>query len=151
MEQVSGLSVLFDPLHSILRHRHNLLGVRSSGNELSSPTIPALTHRTRAQSLLWNVISFISFIHTTSIHPIFAHDIRTIFFPFARFFFFSQVKKLPSLARRLYRIFGHAYFQHRDVFDKFESETSLCKRFHALVVAFDIMKASHFDIPTDLS
>ena len=62
----------------------------------------------------------------------------------------ASVKKLPSLARRLYRIFGHAYFQHREVFDKFESETSLCKRFHALTAKFDIMKKSNFDIPNDV-
>eukprot|EP00035_Acanthoeca_spectabilis_P022357 m.443263 g.443263 ORF g.443263 m.443263 type:complete len:205 (-) comp18946_c0_seq1:1334-1948(-) len=59
----------------------------------------------------------------------------------------ASAKKLPSLARRLYRIFGHAYFQHREVFNEFEAKTSLCKRFHLLVTRFGIMKADSLDIP----
>eukprot|EP00037_Helgoeca_nana_P012511 m.113823 g.113823 ORF g.113823 m.113823 type:complete len:205 (+) comp21488_c0_seq3:48-662(+) len=59
----------------------------------------------------------------------------------------ASVKRLPSLARRLYRIFSHAYFQHREVFDDFEANTSLCKRFHAFVVMYNIMKADSLDIP----
>mmetsp|Transcript_14756 Transcript_14756/g.20692 ORF Transcript_14756/g.20692 Transcript_14756/m.20692 type:complete len:141 (+) Transcript_14756:31-453(+) len=59
----------------------------------------------------------------------------------------SSAKKLPSLARRLYRIFGHTYFQHREIFDEFEAKSSLCKRFHAFVVQYDLMKADSLDIP----
>ncbi|KAG0266225.1 MOB member 4, phocein [Actinomortierella ambigua] len=38
-------------------------------------------------------------------------------------------KNFQSIARRLYRIFGHAYFHHRDIFDTFEADTSLYARF----------------------
>ena len=32
----------------------------------------------------------------------------------------SSLQKLPSLTRRIYRIFAHAFFQHRETFDEFE-------------------------------
>ena len=32
----------------------------------------------------------------------------------------GSVKNFQSIARRLYRIFAHAYFHHRDIFDAFE-------------------------------
>ncbi|KAF9436374.1 hypothetical protein BGZ76_004165 [Entomortierella beljakovae] len=41
----------------------------------------------------------------------------------------GSVKNFQSIARRLYRIFAHAYFHHRDIFDSFEAETSLYERF----------------------
>ncbi|KAF9340626.1 hypothetical protein BGZ91_001094 [Linnemannia elongata] len=41
----------------------------------------------------------------------------------------GSVKNFQSIARRLYRIFAHAYFHHRDIFDAFEAETSLYDRF----------------------
>ena len=36
----------------------------------------------------------------------------------------ASIKHLPSTARRIYRIFAHAYFHHRALFDAFE--VSLC-------------------------
>ncbi|ORZ05896.1 preimplantation protein 3 [Lobosporangium transversale] len=41
----------------------------------------------------------------------------------------GSVKNFQNIARRLYRIFAHAYFHHRDIFDAFEAETSLYERF----------------------
>ena len=41
----------------------------------------------------------------------------------------SSLKLVESQARRLYRLFPHAYFHHRDVFVKFENETYLLRRF----------------------
>ena len=32
----------------------------------------------------------------------------------------SSVAKLGSVCRRVYRIFSHAYFHHRNLFDEFE-------------------------------
>lgn len=32
----------------------------------------------------------------------------------------SSVAKLGSVCRRIYRIFSHAYFHHRQIFDKYE-------------------------------
>uniref|UniRef100_A0A8C4X0X6 MOB family member 4, phocein n=1 Tax=Eptatretus burgeri TaxID=7764 RepID=A0A8C4X0X6_EPTBU len=41
----------------------------------------------------------------------------------------SSVAKLGSVCRRIYRIFSHAYFHHRQLFDEYENETLLCHRF----------------------
>jgi len=41
----------------------------------------------------------------------------------------SSLKYFQSIARRLYRIFSHAYFHHKDLFDQIENELRLCERF----------------------
>ena len=41
----------------------------------------------------------------------------------------SSLNACRSQARRLYRLFPHAYFHHREVFQKFEDETYLLRRF----------------------
>ncbi|KAK6097800.1 hypothetical protein BDV3_001660 [Batrachochytrium dendrobatidis] len=41
----------------------------------------------------------------------------------------ESVKHLHNIARRLYRIFAHAYFHHREVFVEFEMTTHLYERF----------------------
>ena len=46
----------------------------------------------------------------------------------------SSLSKLSSICRRIYRIFSHAYYHHRDLFDDFESRTCLCRRFTAFVL-----------------
>lgn len=38
----------------------------------------------------------------------------------------SSVAKLGSVCRRIYRIFSHAYFHHRQIFDEYE--VSICRR-----------------------
>lgn len=39
----------------------------------------------------------------------------------------SSVAKLGSVCRRIYRIFSHAYFHHRQIFDEYEvSSLKLC-------------------------
>ncbi|KAF8268353.1 Mob1/phocein [Lactarius quietus] len=43
-----------------------------------------------------------------------------------------------SLARRLGRIFAHAYFHHREVFEQAEAESSLYARFLALTCKFEL-------------
>ncbi|KAF8340703.1 uncharacterized protein EI90DRAFT_2101331 [Cantharellus anzutake] len=48
-------------------------------------------------------------------------------------------KHFLSLARRLSRIFAHAYFHHREAFEQCEAETSLCSRFHELCRKFDLV------------
>jgi len=53
----------------------------------------------------------------------------------------SSLQKLPSLTRRIYRIFAHAFFQHRETFDEFEGRTHLCRRFHAYVLRYELMTA----------
>lgn len=41
----------------------------------------------------------------------------------------SSHKHFQSIARRLYRIFAHAWYHHRDKFNEFETETRLYERF----------------------
>ncbi|KAJ7369773.1 MOB member 4, phocein [Desmophyllum pertusum] len=51
----------------------------------------------------------------------------------------SSVAKLGSVCRRVYRIFSHAFFHHRSIYDEFENETLLCKRFTIYVLKYDLM------------
>ncbi|KAH9985660.1 hypothetical protein BJV74DRAFT_878645 [Russula compacta] len=53
-----------------------------------------------------------------------------------------------SLARRLGRIFAHAYFHHREVFEQAEAESSLYARFLALTCKFDLVPPEFLIIPT---
>uniref|UniRef100_A0A1I7WSZ8 Mob1/phocein family protein n=1 Tax=Heterorhabditis bacteriophora TaxID=37862 RepID=A0A1I7WSZ8_HETBA len=48
----------------------------------------------------------------------------------------SSLSKLGSVCRRVYRIFSHAYFHHKKLFDDFEGETHLCKRFRIICFIF---------------
>ncbi|CAB4056730.1 MOB kinase activator-like 4,MOB-like protein phocein [Lepeophtheirus salmonis] len=57
------------------------------------------------------------------------------------------VAKLASVCRRVYRIFSHAYFHHRVLFDAFEAETHLCRRFTTYVVKYDLMAKEVLIIP----
>ena len=53
-----------------------------------------------------------------------------------------------SLARRLSRIFAHAYFHHREVFEQAEADSSLYARFLALIDKFDLVPREFLVIPT---
>lgn len=52
-----------------------------------------------------------------------------------------------SIARRLYRIFSHAFFNHRKTFDDFERRTWLCQRFVIFSVMHGLMQADLFIVP----
>jgi hypothetical protein len=47
----------------------------------------------------------------------------------------SSVKHFASLARRLSRIFAHAYFHHREIFEQAEAENALYERYAPLLLA----------------
>eukprot|EP00770_Monocercomonoides_exilis_P003709 MONOS_3690.1-p1 / transcript=MONOS_3690.1 / gene=MONOS_3690 / organism=Monocercomonoides_exilis_PA203 / gene_product=MOB1 / transcript_product=MOB1 / location=Mono_scaffold00089:112507-113181(-) / protein_length=160 / sequence_SO=supercontig / SO=protein_coding / is_pseudo=false len=49
-----------------------------------------------------------------------------------------------SMARRLYRIFAHVYFNHRNVYDEFESRTRLCDRYTAFCRQFSLVPEDNF-------
>uniref|UniRef100_A0A914XBM1 Uncharacterized protein n=1 Tax=Plectus sambesii TaxID=2011161 RepID=A0A914XBM1_9BILA len=51
----------------------------------------------------------------------------------------SSIAKIGSVCRRVYRIFSHAYFHHRQLFDEFENETHLCRRFTVFVTKYNLM------------
>ena len=71
-------------------------------------------------------------------------------------FFFSRLqipvashRHFSSLARRLGRIFAHAYFHHREAFEQAEAESSLYARFLALTERFELVPAEFLVIPMD--
>ncbi|KAE8269212.1 hypothetical protein A4X09_0g3116 [Tilletia walkeri] len=51
----------------------------------------------------------------------------------------ASLRQFGSIARRLSRIFVHAYGHHRDVFEECEAQTSLYARFFALNVRFELI------------
>ncbi|XP_074659061.1 MOB-like protein phocein [Tubulanus polymorphus] len=59
----------------------------------------------------------------------------------------SSVAKLGSVCRRVYRIFSHAYFHHRPMFDDFENETALCRRFTIFVMKYNLMSKDNLIVP----
>ena len=56
-------------------------------------------------------------------------------------------RHFSSLARRLGRIFAHAYFHHRDIFAQAEAESSLYARFLALTMRYDLVPPDFIVIP----
>jgi hypothetical protein len=59
----------------------------------------------------------------------------------------SSVAKLGSVCRRVYRIFSHAYFHHRTVFDEFEGQSHLCRRFTVFVTKYHLMSKDNLIVP----
>ncbi|KAG5213941.1 hypothetical protein JEQ12_009727 [Ovis aries] len=59
----------------------------------------------------------------------------------------SSVAKLGSVCRRIYRIFSHAYFHHRQIFDEYENETFLCHRFTKFVMKYNLMSKDNLIVP----
>lgn len=59
----------------------------------------------------------------------------------------SSVAKLGSVCRRVYRIFSHAYFHHRSIFDEFEHKTFLCHRFTEFVLKYTLMSTENLIVP----
>jgi len=59
----------------------------------------------------------------------------------------SSVAKLGSVCRRVYRIFSHAYFHHRAIFDSFEEKTHLCQRFTVFVTKYNLMSKDNLIVP----
>jgi hypothetical protein len=57
------------------------------------------------------------------------------------------VAKLGSVCRRVYRIFSHAYFHHRAIFDSFEAQTHLCRRFTLFVTKYNLMSKDNLIVP----
>lgn len=59
----------------------------------------------------------------------------------------ASVCKLASVCRRVYRIFSHAYFHHRTIFDEFENATHLCRRFTTFVLKYNLMSKENLIVP----
>lgn len=60
----------------------------------------------------------------------------------------TSYRHFSSLARRLGRIFAHAYFHHREAFEQAEAESSLYARFLNLTGQFDLVPAEFLVIPS---
>ncbi|KZO91522.1 Mob1/phocein, partial [Calocera viscosa TUFC12733] len=61
----------------------------------------------------------------------------------------TSQRHLSAIARRLARVFGHAYFHHREVFEESEVEHSVYARFNALVRTYDdILEPEFLMIPS---
>ncbi|PVF98572.1 Mob1/phocein [Serendipita vermifera] len=58
----------------------------------------------------------------------------------------TSTKHFASLARRLSRIFAHAYFHHRELFEQAEAENALYERFLGLVQEFQLVPAEYLVI-----
>ncbi|KAI9277580.1 Mob1/phocein [Sporodiniella umbellata] len=58
-----------------------------------------------------------------------------------------SLKHFQSVARRLYRIFAHAYFHHREIYEYFENDTHLYARFLTLSRAYGLIPSSLVNIP----
>lgn len=56
-------------------------------------------------------------------------------------------KHFQSIARRLYRIFAHAWYQHRSTFDQFEAVTRLYQRFVAYSRRYQLIPDKLMIIP----
>ena len=61
----------------------------------------------------------------------------------------SSTKYFQSMSRRLYRIFAHVYFHHREHFDLLETERRLCARFSHFVMRYQLMTRSMLLIPPE--
>ncbi|KAI6177141.1 hypothetical protein M3Y97_00874600 [Aphelenchoides bicaudatus] len=61
----------------------------------------------------------------------------------------TSLVKIGSVCRRVYRIFSHAYFEHRKLYDEFEEETYLCHRFTHFVTKYGLMGSEHLLVPID--
>ncbi|KAJ1300683.1 hypothetical protein OPQ81_002330 [Rhizoctonia solani] len=61
----------------------------------------------------------------------------------------SSYRHFSSLARRLSRIFAHAYYHHRELFSQAEAESSLYARFLALSQQHSLVPAELLVIPSE--
>jgi len=62
----------------------------------------------------------------------------------------SDSATFSNISRRIYRIFAHAYFHHREVFDQFEEETHSTERFTLLCNTYSLMPKEQQLIPENI-
>ncbi len=54
---------------------------------------------------------------------------------------------MGSVCRRIYRIFSHAYYHHRTIYDEFEERTHLCRRFTVFVLRYGLIPKDNLIVP----
>jgi len=58
----------------------------------------------------------------------------------------ASMRKLPGLARKLYKVFEYAHDNHAAEFQSFEEEHHLCARFHTFAEKYSYMDPDDLDI-----
>ncbi|KAJ4363074.1 hypothetical protein N0V83_010194 [Neocucurbitaria cava] len=61
----------------------------------------------------------------------------------------SQMRQLTNIFRRVYRIFAHAWFQHRDMFWKVEGRTGLYIFFKTVCDVYGLIPEDNYTIPSE--
>ncbi len=54
---------------------------------------------------------------------------------------------MGSVCRRMYRIFSHAYYHHRTLYDEFENRTHLCRRFTVFALRYGLIPKDNLIVP----
>jgi hypothetical protein len=58
-----------------------------------------------------------------------------------------EVKNLDTIVRRLYRLFSHTYYHHREIFNEFEKQMFLCQRFTEFTLKYGLLPVKMTNIP----
>lgn len=61
----------------------------------------------------------------------------------------SQIRQLTNIFRRVYRIFAHAWFQHREMFWKVEGDTGLYILFKTVCDVYGLIPEDNYTIPPE--
>ena len=61
----------------------------------------------------------------------------------------SQMRQLTNIFRRVYRIFAHAWFQHRDMFWKVEGRTGLYVFYKTVCDVFGLIPDDNYTVPAE--
>jgi hypothetical protein len=61
----------------------------------------------------------------------------------------AQMRQLTNIFRRVYRIFAHAWFQHREMFWKVESETGLYIFFKTVCDVYGLIPEDNYTVPPE--
>jgi hypothetical protein len=61
----------------------------------------------------------------------------------------SQMKELTNIFRRVYRIYAHAWFQHREMFWRVEGKTGLYILFKTVCDDYGLIQAENYTIPPE--
>ncbi|EME44072.1 hypothetical protein DOTSEDRAFT_71768 [Dothistroma septosporum NZE10] len=61
----------------------------------------------------------------------------------------QQMKEITNIFRRVYRIYAHAWFQHRDMFWKIEGRTGLYIFFKTVCDRYNLIQPENYTIPAE--
>ncbi|KAK7539799.1 Mob1 family protein [Phyllosticta citribraziliensis] len=61
----------------------------------------------------------------------------------------QQIRQLTNIFRRVYRIYAHAWFQHRDMFWKVENKTGLYQLFKVVCDTYSLIQNDNYTIPPE--